>query len=49
MPKHYKSKEAYDKSMAFIHIHDIPHDQHKYDWIAGKKHYPKHSKKESKF
>jgi len=48
MPRHFKSKEGYEKSMAFIHIHDIPHKQTKYVWIAGKKYSPSH-KKESKF
>jgi len=28
--KRFKSKTAYDKYVAFLHIHDIPHKKHRY-------------------
>lgn len=48
MPRHYKSKEGFEKSMAYIHIHHVKHKHHDFVYIAGKKHPVKHSK-ESKF
>jgi hypothetical protein len=36
--KRFKSKEAYRKYQAYIHIHKIPHSHHKYVRIKGKKH-----------
>jgi len=36
--EHFKSKKAYDKYEAFIHIHNIKHSHKKYVIIAGKKH-----------
>ena len=34
----FKSKEAYDKYEAYIHIHHIPHKHRNYVIINGKKH-----------
>ena len=48
MPRHYKTKEGYEKSMAYIHMHGIAHKHHDFAYIAGKKHHVKASK-EPKF
>jgi hypothetical protein len=36
--EHFKSKKAYKKYEAYIHIHDIPHKHHKFVVIHGRKH-----------
>lgn len=39
MVRHFKSKEAYRKFKAYIHIHKIKtNPNEKYVYIAGKKH-----------
>ena len=40
MPKteHFRSKKAYRKYIAYIHIHHIPHRHHKFVFIKGWKH-----------
>ena len=48
MPRHFKTKEGYEKSMAYIHMHGVPHKKHDYVYVAGEKHKVKHSK-EHKF
>ena len=34
----FKSKKAYDKYEAYIHMHKIPHKHHNIVMIHGKKH-----------
>ena len=43
--EHFKSRKAYDKYEAYIHIHHVPHRFHPTVWIAGMKHHPKRSGK----
>jgi len=38
MVEHFKSKKAYDKYEAYIHIHDIPHKHHDKVIIDGHAH-----------
>ena len=38
MPRHFKSMTAFKKSLAYIHIHHVPHHHHAVVYIAGKKH-----------
>ncbi len=38
----FKSKKAYKKYLAYLHIHRIPHRKRRYVIIKGKKHYIKH-------
>ena len=40
--EHFKSKKAYKKYEAYIHIHKIPHKHRKTVVIKGKKHKVKH-------
>lgn len=43
--KHFKNKEAYDKYVAYEHIHHLAKDHGPYPevYIHGKKHKVKHS------
>ena len=36
--EHFHSKEKYDRYIAYIHIHGIPHKHHDCVIINGKKH-----------
>jgi hypothetical protein len=40
--KRFKSKTAYDKFQAFIHLHNIPHTKHRYVEIKEKGKYHLH-------
>lgn len=40
--KNFKSKEAYRKFKAYVHIHNIPTKKEDFVYIAGKKHKIKH-------
>ena len=42
--RHYKSKDAYMKSVAYMHVHGIKGDANKVV-IAGKTHKVKHTRK----
>ena len=47
-PKHFRSKEAYRKFLAYTHIHGIAQrtpksHKERMVYIAGKRHYPKTS------
>lgn len=48
MPRRFKSKEAYRKYAAYIHIHDIPHTPGEEVTIAGKRHKPAVSEAEKR-
>lgn len=48
MPKRFRSKEAYNKYVAHIHIHDIPHTPGKTVKIAGRTYKPKVPESEKK-
>ena len=43
--EHFKSKKGYEKYVAFLHMHDIPHKHHNKVVIAGKVHKVKRNKK----
>ena len=43
--EHFKSRKAYGKYEAFIHMHHIPHKHRKIVVIGGKKHRVKHRRK----
>ena len=45
-PKHFRSKAAYNRYVAHIHIHEIPHKTGVPVVIDGKRHVPKVSKRE---
>jgi len=48
MPLHFKSKKGYDKYVAFLHMHDIPHKHHNKVIIAGHAHKVKRDRKSSR-
>lgn len=39
MPKHFRSREAYDRYTAYVNIHHLSKHHPKYNYIAGKKVY----------
>ena len=43
--EHFKSKKGYEKYLAFIHMHNIPHKHHQKVIIAGKPHKVKSDRK----
>ena len=45
--RHFKSKKAYRKFVAYIHIHHIKTRKPKYVVIAGRRHRIKHRRKAS--
>lgn len=47
MPRNFKSKKAFDKYTAYLHIHDIPHTFHEIS-IRGKPYKPKRSRTTTK-
>lgn len=42
--RHFADMEGFKKNMAYIHIHEIPHHQHKEVEIGGKQYKPSHKK-----
>jgi hypothetical protein len=47
--EHFKSKTAYKKYQAYIHIHKVPHHHKRKVVIAGKIHHVKQSKERCPF
>jgi hypothetical protein len=40
--KHYRSKAAFEKAAAYVHIHHVPHHPQREVIIAGHAHFPEH-------